>query len=100
MTMNYSFLPFGWYIHSAFDISAFVGVILFIAWALKLKADKQKQWMTWLLIVGILGGLLTTQFSMSGMMHGMMGNDWINNMMMNGGMMNTEMMKGGMMNLK
>lgn len=86
-------VAFAWHLHAVFVLTAFIGGILFIAWAMKLKPDQLMKWVKWLLIIGILGTLVTSGASMQfwGMMRG--GN------MMSDGKGSWNMMGGeGMMN--
>lgn len=66
MFSSYSPIALGWCLHAGFVITSFVGGILFICWAMKLKPDQLKKWVMWLLIVGILGSLLTASYSYMG----------------------------------
>lgn len=93
MFSPYSSIALGWCVHAGFVIVSFVGGILFISWAMKLKPDQLKKWVMWLLVVGILGSLLTSSYSFMGWKTMMRGGQ---DMMMNGSMMN-EIMKDGMM---
>lgn len=80
---NFSFL-YGF--HKLFAIAVLLGLILFIAWALKnLKKDQLKSWSVTLLIIGILGWLLTSSFGGYGM-HGRYGKGGFGYGMMGSGM--------------
>lgn len=59
-------------LHILFVGITLVGGVLFLAWALKLKADELKKWVVRLLVLGVLGSLITSSFGMIGfrMMHG------------------------------
>jgi len=50
-----------WHLHSVFNIVALVGGILFIVWATKLKPAQLKKLVSWLLVIGIGGVLLTSK---------------------------------------
>lgn len=53
--------------HKLFALAFFLGLIFFIAWALKnLKKDQLKNWAITLLIIGIVGWLLTVSFGSLG----------------------------------
>ena len=78
MSSFYSYLlPLGWHLHALFAVMLFIGTILFIFWALKLKPAELKKWVFWLLIISIIGLLLTSVFSFKGY-HMMYGNGWKN----------------------
>lgn len=72
MVSSLSSVAFFWCLHAGFVIVSFVGAILFLVWAMRLKQDQLKKWVLWLLVVGTIGGLLTAQFSFMGwgMMNG------------------------------
>ena len=60
----------GYGFHKLFAIAFVVGLILFVAWALKnLKKDQLKNWAVWLLVIGTLGLLLTSSFGTFGYGH-------------------------------
>ena len=89
MFSSYSPLALGWCLHAGFVLVSFVGGILFISWAMKLKPDQLKKWVMWLLIVGVLGSLITASYSFMGWKSMMLQNGngyW--NMMGGQGMMN------------
>lgn len=59
---------FGWHLHLFFGVAAFLGVVFLLMWAHKSFDKKQmKQWTLWLLVVGIVGSLLTSQYSWKSM---------------------------------
>ncbi len=62
----------GWQLHALFATALFLGIVLFVIWAARLKSKVLIKWVTWLLVVGILGTLLTCGFGWKGM-RGMMG---------------------------
>lgn len=65
MTTSYGL--FGWHVHALFGVVLFLGVVLFIVWAFRALDKKAlSTWMLWLLIVGALGVLLTSQFGFGG----------------------------------
>lgn len=69
MTSSYGL--FGWHVHLLFGTVLVLGVVLFVAWALR-SLDKKGlgQWALWLLIIGALGVLLTSQFGFGGLLFG------------------------------
>jgi len=84
------------HLHMIFVGVTFVGGILFISWALKMKADEIKRWTLWLLVVGILGVLVTSGFSGLGWRMKYLGGD---KMMKEGySMMNGQVIPGMMQN--
>ena len=57
----------GMHIHVVFVVAALAGLILRMIWAVKyLKADKLHTWSLLMVLVGILGMLITSQWSMMG----------------------------------
>lgn len=64
MFSSLSGVAFVWHLHLVFVFTAFVGGILFLSWAMKLKPDQLKKWVQWLLIIGVLGTLLTAGASL------------------------------------
>lgn len=96
--MPYAFQPWsliGWNAHWIFGTILIIGIILFVAWSLKQREDTLKTWMIWTVVIGLLGVLLTSQFSSMGwggvggwnpmMMNGMMGRGMMGNGMTGGG---------------
>ena len=72
----------GWVLHWAFGTLWIVGVILFLAWAIKyLSAEKLKSWSIWLFVIGLIGAILTAPFSLAGW-------QWFLGSTVRGGMMN------------
>ena len=73
--MSANFSSFGGFsflygLHSLFCLAFLIGLIFFIAWALKnLKKEQLLNWSIALLIIGVLGWLLTISFGGYGM-HG------------------------------
>ena len=56
------FLPsFGLHVHALFGITAFLGLVFLVIWAIKEMNEKElKKWTIWLLVVGIVGILVTS----------------------------------------
>lgn len=42
-------------LYKLFAALLFVGVVLFVLWANKLKPDELKKWVAWLLVIGLVG---------------------------------------------
>lgn len=58
---------FGFHLHMMFCVLTFIGVILFIAWAVKhLKKKQLGTLVAWVIGVGIVGMLLTSLFGFGG----------------------------------
>lgn len=84
---------FGLHLYTIFMTALVVGIILFIIWAARLETKKLRQWVIWLLAIGIIGCLLTFQYGwsffgginnmMGGGRAGMMGRGIPGNTMMN-----------------
>lgn len=56
-------LAFGWHLHHVFVAITLVGAILFVLWASRLKPTELKKLVTWSLIIGVVGMLLTSAFT-------------------------------------
>lgn len=65
-------LALGWHTHAMFGLALFIGLVLFVAWAIKhLKKDVLGKWVLWLVVIGLVGMLLTAPFAWQGMNHKM-----------------------------
>ena len=69
-------LAAGWHLHCLFGFALFLGVVLFVVWAVRLKSKQLIKWVVWLLVVGAVGMLLTAGLGWKGFM-GMKGH-WKN----------------------
>ena len=59
-------LAAGFHLHALFGLLAFIGLVLFVIWAARLKTKALTKWLVWLLVVGILGMLLTSGLGWKG----------------------------------
>jgi|CXWL01.1.fsa_nt_gi hypothetical protein len=97
-TISSPWMAIGLGLHCIFGAIALIGAILFVMWAMKMKADELKQWVKWLLIVGVVGLLISAPLAHRGFMAKRMMRDGMM-MMKDGEMMKMDqgMMKDGKM---
>lgn len=68
MMYNQNILPFGWHLHWIFIGLLIIGAILFVRWAfISLSKEQVKDWAIWLIIIGTLGMVLTSNWGFEGM---------------------------------